>query len=167
MFSLPFGLSSCMNAYKQSVGAQLEQVSTKVFRTDMNVAWEAALESMKSMTLDISNRESGFIQTKWTDNTSDKNFSDSFAGARAYLKAQFRFKVNVATAYYNGEPVVKVSVQREQLVQRDVLEGWKPIQSDQIEESTLLYRMGRIIKLKIRVSRALERKTQQETESLE
>ncbi len=156
-----------MNAYKQSVGAQLEQVSTKVFRTDMNVAWEAALESMKSMTLDISNRESGFIQTKWTDNTSDKNFSDSFAGARAYLKAQFRFKVNVATAYYNGEPVVKVSVQREQLVQRDVLEGWKPIQSDQIEESTLLYRMGRIIKLKIRVSRALERKTQQETESLE
>ena len=164
---LPIFTTSCMTAYKKSVGAQLDQIFTKVFRTDSTTAWESCLESVKSMTLDISNREAGYLQTKWTDNTAEKNFSDSFAGAKAYLKAQFRFKVNVAQAYYNGEPVIKVTAQREQMVQRDVLEGWKPLPSDGIEEQTLLYRISRIVRLKVRLAKALERKTEKETETLE
>jgi hypothetical protein len=164
---LVFSTAGCMSAYRRSVGAQIDQVFTKVFRTDVTTSWEACLESVKSMTLDISNREAGYLQTRWTDNTAEKNFSDSFAGAKAYLKAQYRFKVSVAQAYYNGEPVVKVAVQREQMVQRDVLDGWKPIQSDGIEEQTLLYRISRIVKLKLRMARALEKKTEEETQSLE
>lgn len=160
-------LTGCMSAYKKSVGAHLEQVYTRIFRADVNLAWQSSIEALKSNLLDVSNRESGYLLTKWTDNTSEKNFADSFAGAKAYLKAQYRFRVTVARTYYNGEPLVKVSVQREQMVQRDVLEGWKPMSSDSIEENTLLYRIGRIIRLKTRLARAQEERNEQETESLD
>lgn len=160
-------LSGCMTAYKKSVGANLEQVYTKIYRTDVDMAWQAVLEALKSATLDVSNREAGFILTRWTENTAEKNFSDSYAGAKAYLKAQYRFRVSVAQIFYNGEKMVKVSVQREQMVQRDVLDGWRPIASDSVEESTLLYRIGRIIKVRLKLLKAQEQKTEQETQTLD
>ena len=39
---------------------------------------------MKHNRLDISNREAGYVQTKWTDNTEEKNMADSFTGTDAF-----------------------------------------------------------------------------------
>ena len=163
--SLALGASSCASAYRQTVaGNGLQQVFAKTFVTDFNTAWQACLDSLKSIRLDISNREGGFIQTRWTENTAEKNFTDSFGGADAYLKAQYRVRVNVSKGFYNGTPTVKVSVQREQLIQRDVLEGWRPIETDSIEENTLLYRIGRIIYIKMKIAKIEEEKTRREIE---
>lgn len=155
------GLAGCMSAYKKSVGAQIEERHSKIYLTDFNATWQAVLESLKSHPLDISNREAGYIQTKWKDNTAEKNFADSFGGTKAYLKAKFRFKVTVAEGFYNGEPSVKVRVQKEQLVQHDVLEGFRPIKVGSIEEKTLLYRIGRLIYIRM----ALLRREEAQTES--
>jgi len=57
---------------------------------------------------------------------------------------------------------VKVSVLREQWVQRDVLEGWRPMESDLIEENTLLYRIGRIIAVRTEIERLEREKTERE-----
>lgn len=159
------GASSCASAYKQSVGGNIQQLFAKTYLTDFNTAWQSCLDSMKSMRLDVSNREGGFIQTRWTENTAEKNFTDSFGGADAYLKAQFRFRVNVSKGFYNGHPSIKVSVQKEQLIQRDVLEGWRPIETDSIDENTLLYRIGRIIFIKMKIAKIEEEKTRKEIES--
>ena len=156
---------NCVTAYKESVGGDTEQVFSRIFLTDYNTAWQATLDSLKSARLDLSNRESGFIQTRWADNTAQRNFTDSFGSAQAYLKAQYRIRLTLNKGFYNGIPSVKVAVQKEQLVQHDVLDGWKPIITDAVDEGTLLYRVGRIIYIRMRQSRLDEEKTRKAIEA--
>lgn len=158
-------LNGCVNAYKKSVGSDTTQVFKKIYLTDFNTAWQAVLDALKHSPLDVSNREGGFIQTKWTDNTAERNFTDSFGPADSVLKAQYRFRVNVSKGFYNGQPSVKVSVQKEQLVQRDVLEGWRPIETDSIDENTLLYRIGRIVYIRTKIARLEDEKTKRAIEN--
>jgi hypothetical protein len=153
-----------MTAYKQSVGAMNEDNYARLFLTDFNTAWQSVLDSLKKNALDVSNRESGFIQTRWTINTAEKNFVDSFGDQDAFLKAQYRVSVNVAKAFYNGVPAIKVTVKKEQLVQRDVLEGWRPVASDATDENTLLYRIGRLISMRMKITSLEEEKTKKAIE---
>ena len=157
--------ASCVSAYKQSVGDDTAQVHQRIYLTDFNTAWQAVLDALKNARQDVSNREGGFVQTKWTDNTSEKNFVDSFGGQDSFLKSQYRFRINVAKGFYNGQPSVKVSVQKEQLVQRDVLEGWRPIETDMTDENTLLYRIGRIIFIRMKMAYLEEEKTKKAIEN--
>ncbi|HTL11823.1 MAG TPA: hypothetical protein VL588_05015 [Bdellovibrionota bacterium] len=154
-----------MSAYIKSVGGNVEESYSRIYLTDFNTAWQSVLDSLKSYPLDVSNREAGFIQTKWNDNTAQKNFVDAFAGAATYLKAQFRFKVVVNKGFYNGSQSVKVAVQKEQLIQQDVLEGWRGVSSDSFDENTLLYRIGRIIYIRLKMARLEEEKTKHELEN--
>src|SRR4051812_26802388 len=155
---------ACVSAYRQTIGNDTSQIFQRIYLTDFNTSWQAVLDSIKNSRLDISNREGGFIQTKWTENTAEKNFVDSFGDQDSYLKAQYRLRINVAKGYYNGQPSVKVSVQKEQLVQRDVLEGWRPIETDTVDENTLLYRIGRIIAVRMKMAHLEELKTKQAIE---
>jgi hypothetical protein len=155
-----------MHAYTQSVGGDTSQVFERIYLTDFNTAWQSVLDSLKNSRLDVSNREGGFIQTKWTDNTAEKNFADSLGNVGAYLKAQYRFRVSVAKGFYNGKSTIKVSVQKEQLVQRDVLEGWRPLETDSVDESTLLYRIGRLIFIRMKMAKIEEEKAKKELEDV-
>ncbi|MBU6376274.1 MAG: hypothetical protein KGQ59_09785, partial [Bdellovibrionales bacterium] len=96
-------LGGCHSAYRRSVGANQENVFTKIFLTDANTAWIAAMESLKSYRVDIQNQKLGFIQTRWTDNTIDKNSVEVIGGAGPYLKAQYRFRVNLSPTYVEGK----------------------------------------------------------------
>ncbi|HCM40564.1 MAG: hypothetical protein A2070_11865 [Bdellovibrionales bacterium GWC1_52_8] len=157
----------CVSAYKKSVGSDTSQVFRRIYLTDFNTAWQSVRDSLQNSPIDIEVRDAGYLQTKWTDNTSEKNFTDSFAGADAYLKAQYRFRVTVAKGFYNGKPSIKVSVQKDQLVQRDVLEGWKPVETDSYDENTLLYRIGRIILIKTKLAQIEEERSKREMENSE
>ncbi len=164
--ALGFGAGpACTSAYKKSLGGDTDKVFNRVYFTDFNTAWQSTLDALKSVRLDIANPQGGYIQTRWTENTTEKNFTESFAGAATFLKAQYRLKITVASGTWGGNPSVKVSILREQLVQRDLLEGWKAVETDSVEESTLLYRIGRLVWMKTRIAqqerestrRALER----------
>jgi hypothetical protein len=164
---LLFGMMACTTAYKKSVGGDTEQVFSRIYMTDFNTAWQAGLEALKSSPLEISNREAGFIRTKWVDNTSDRRLFESFGAGRSFLKAQYRFRVSIGKGFYESKPSVKISVQREQLVQHDVLEGWRPVVSDSIEENTLLYRVGRIILIRTKIARMEEERKEKAIQSSE
>jgi hypothetical protein len=112
--------------------------------------------------LDVTNREAGYLQTRWMDNTKEKNFTDGDGSTAPYMKAQYRIKVSVAKGVYQGRNAVKVTVQREQVAQRDALDDFRPLESDSIEENTLLYRIGRIITLKTRLAKLEEYRTKLE-----
>ena len=159
--------AGCVSAYKQSVGSEASPTFHRVFLTDFNIAWESVLVALKSSSLDVSNREGGFVRTKWAENTAEKNFTDSFGTADSYLKAQYRFRVTVSKGFYNGKQSVKVSVQKDQLVQRDVLEGWRPVESDEVDENTLLYRIGRIIHVRGELAKIEEERVKKELENVE
>lgn len=154
-----------MTAYKKSVGADTQKVYSRVFATDYNVAWQAVLDALKSSRLDVSNRESGVIQTRWTNNTAEKNFADSDGTTPLYMKAQYRFKVSLSRGMYKSQPAVKVTVQREQLVQRDALEDFRPVESDSIEENTLLYRISRIVNVRVRLAKLEEARVNAEIQN--
>ena len=160
LFAMSF--SGCMSAYKQSVGGDIAQVFSRIYLTDYNNGWLALMDSIKGLAPDVTNPEGGFIQTRWTENTSEKNFIESFGAADAYLKAQYRLKLSISKGFYNGTPSVKISVQKEQVVQSDVLEGWRPVETDGLEERTLLYRIGRLISIRLRQMEMERRKTEAE-----
>lgn len=157
-------LTGCVNAYKKSIGSETEKIVSRIYLTDFNTAWQSVGEALKAVPVDITNREGGFIQTKWTINTAEKNFTDSFGGADAYLEAKYRVRVTVAKGFFSGKPSVKVTVQKDQLIQRDVLEGWRPIETDSVDENTLLYRIGRLIHIKMKIAKAEEQRIQKSIE---
>lgn len=159
--------TSCMTAYKRNMGGDVGQVVHRIYLTDFNTAWQAALDAMKALRLDVTNREGGFIQSKWTDNTVEKNFTESYGTAGSVLKAQYRFKVTVSRGFYNGAQSVRVSVQKDQALQHDILEGWRPSPSDTVEEQTLLYRIGRLITLKMKIAELEEKKIDIESQDVD
>ena len=154
--------AGCMTSYKRSVGANTQRNYSKVFLTDFDLAWQSTLDAMKSVRLDVTNREGGFLQTRWMDNTKEKNFSDGDGTTAPYMKAQYRFKVSIGSGVYQGRKAIKVTVQREQLASRDALDDFRPLESDSIEENTLLYRIGRIVSLKTRLAKIEAFRTQKE-----
>lgn len=157
-------LSGCGSAYKKSLGPDTQQPFSRIYLTDFNTAWKAVLEALKSSAMDITNREAGFIQTRWADNTAQKNFIESFGNADSYLNAKYRFKVTVSKGYYNGNASVKVTLLKEQIIQRDVLEGWRPIETDSVEEQTFLYRVGRIITIQMKLAKIEEERIKKHVE---
>lgn len=161
------GLQGCMSAYKKALGRQPTSVNSEVYLTDFNIAWQATLDALKSRRLDVTNRETGFIQTKWEENTDQRQFIDSFGGAETFLKSQARYRVSVAPGFHDGRESVKIGIQKDQLVKRDVLEGWVPVETDSVEENTILYRIGRLIYLKTRLAEIEKQRIQEETENLE
>lgn len=159
-------LNGCAQAYKKSRGGETDRIVTQIYLSDFDTVWQSTLDALKHNRLDISNRESGFIQTRWTDNTTDKNFVDSFGSTDAYLKAQYRFRVSVTKghSYERNRPAVKVTVQKEQLIERDVLEGWRPVETEPTEENTLLYRVGRLILIRMKLAKIEDEKTRKAIE---
>ena len=155
-------LSGCMSAYKKSVGANQEDVFTRIYLTDFESAWAAVIETLKSYPLDISNKESGVVQTKWKDNTEARNSAESFLQTNIYHKAQLRVRVTLSKGFFNGQNSVKVVIQKEQLAQQDVLEGWRPLPTDGTDEKTMLYRIGRIIYMRGELARMEEARAKKE-----
>jgi hypothetical protein len=130
---------------------------SRIFFTDLRLAKAAVNESLRSFVKDEStNEEGGFYVTQLKDNTALRNSIDSLAGGDAYLKAQFRLRITLSEGKFNGLNSVKVSVRKEQVVLRDVLEGTRPIETDGVDEQTMLYRIGRLI--------AMQRKIEESTE---
>ena len=143
--------SACMSAYKKSVGGDSQKVYAKIFIAEYPVAWEAAVDALKASPMEIVNRENGTLQTKWIDNTAERNLIDSAGTVNPYTKAQYRFRVTLAKGFYDGRSSVRASIQKEQEIQRDVLEGWVNQESDGIQENSLLYRIGKVIEAKVRI----------------
>lgn len=148
--------SGCMSAYKESLGGVQRTPVSRIYLTDFNTAWQSVLEALKSVPLDVANVDSGLVQTKWVENTESAGFSESYGGGKAFLKSQYRVRVQVSKGFYNGKPSVRVKVLKEQTVQRDALEGWSTVETDRVDERTLLYRIGRLVAMRMEVSRREE-----------
>ena len=160
-----FCWSGCVSAYRESVGDDSSQELAKYYKSDFNTAWQAVLDALKNSRLAVSNHDAGFIQTKWTNNTAEKNFADSFGKTHAYLKAQYRLSISVSKGFYNGIPAVKVTVSKQQLIQHDILEGWHPVETDLVDERTLLYRIGRLIYIHMKLAKLEAEKIQKEIQN--
>ena len=161
------GMSGCMSAYKKMVAEGQDQTFSRIFRSDYALCWEAAVDALKASPMEVVNRENGTLQTKWIDNTAERNMLDSNGGIIPYTKAQYRFRVSMAKGFFEGNPSVRVIVQKEQQYQRDVLEGWKSLDTDAIQENALLYRIGKLVEFKARLQEAEARRIKKQLKESE
>jgi hypothetical protein len=155
-----------MSAYLKSVGGETDRVYAKVFLVNYDLAWNSVQESLKSVPIESADRETGSIVTQWVDNTKERNALESPDGGALYVKAQQRYIVTVSRGFIDGGgESARISVLREQLARRDILDDWKLMSSDALEEKTLLYRIARIISVRKRMAAVeeakLKRKMQQ------
>ena len=121
------------------------EIPTKVYKADYNQAWQAVIQFMKKYDLALQNQEAGVIKTRWIDNTLEMNFADSFGGADSVKAAKFKLIINVIKGYRGNREVSKISIFKRQMVEQDMLQGWKVLPSDGIMEKTILYRLDRIL----------------------
>ena len=144
------------------------EVPSQVFRTDYEMTWSAikSIVDTYNYSLEVSNRASGLWKTRWVDNTLEMNFANTFGSRRSSIKAaKFKLIINVVKGFRTDREATKVFISKRQLVQKDLLQGWKVIASDNILEKTLLYRIGRILLIEKKLEQ-FERQKSKEVEKV-
>jgi hypothetical protein len=156
-----FFITSC-GSYEQFKQITEEfEIPSKIYRAERTQAWQAVLQIMRKYDLETQSQESGIIKTRWIDNTISLNFADSFGGNNSVKAAKFKVIVNVVKGFRGSREVTKVTVYKRQLVEQDLLQGWKEIPSDGIFERTLLYRLGRIMAIDNKLKKIEEEKAKE------
>ncbi len=120
---------------------------TRIFLTDFSTAWTAALEAVSSGKdlIRLNNRETGTIETNWIDNSESRQFLDVFSDEDFFLRSRYKLQVQVREGKKNGEQATLVRVLRQCQKESTFLGGWQDSESDLLEESVYLYRIGRLI----------------------
>ena len=139
------------------------ELPSQVFRANYEMTWSAIKNIIDTYnySLEVSNRASGLWKTRWIDNTLEMNFSNSLNRGSGYKTAKFKLIINVVKGYRTEREVTKVFISKRQLVQKDLLQGWKVIPSDQIIEKTLLYRLKRILLIEKKLEELEKRKSKE------
>lgn len=144
---LPF-LYSCASYDLFKKQADDFELPTLIIKADKAKTWAAVVGTMKRFDIEQQNMESGIIRTKWMDNTLALNFIDSFGTADKIKSAKFKLLINVSAATTNPRyPQTKVTIYKRQLVENDMFQGWRELDTDSITEKTLLYRIQRIVSM--------------------
>lgn len=137
--------TSCASYEKfRQVTEELE-LPSQVYTADFNQTWQAVLQIVKKFDISYQNQESGKVKTRWMDNTLQVNFNDSFGSSDTVKAAEFQLMLNVSEGFSYGRKVTKVTIFKRQRIENDLLQGWKEIPTDGIQEKTILYRIERLL----------------------
>lgn len=126
---------------------KVNKAPTRIFLTDFSTAWTAALEAVSGGKdiIKIQNRETGVVETNWIDNTDLRQFLDVFSDEDFFLRSRFRLQVQVREGKKNGQQAVMVRVLKFGQKENTFLGGFQEDETDGLEESVYLYRIGRLI----------------------
>ena len=158
-------LSQCASYEKFRYITEDFEIPAEVYKHDYNQTWLAVLQVMKKYNLELSSQDSGVIKTRWTDNTLEVNFVDSFGSRDAVKAAKFKLIVNVVKGFRGKREVAKVTVYKRQMVEQDFLQGWKVVPSDNILEKTILYRVNRNLVIAKKLKKIEDEKAKEIEES--
>lgn len=158
-------LTSCSSYEQFQYIVEEYEIPSQVYTFDYNQTWQAVIKIMANYDLEIKNQETGVIKTRWRDNTTELNFSDSFGTGDSVKSAKFKLIVNVVKGFKGSREVSKVTVFKRQMIEKDFLQGWKVIRSDGFQEKTILYRVGRVLALERKLKEIEEKKAKEEESS--
>ena len=130
------------------------QTITKKFKTKKETAWEALLLVLKNYPKKNINKDAGTIETEtlrtsqiWQPIGTNKQ---KIVGLSYTIKADLSYR----------SPYIYATIQKTLKQKKDFFSKSKFVASDLLEEQTLLYRLGREIKIK-RLTRKLFKNTQE------
>lgn len=157
---------SC-SSYKEFQSLREEDVVPyKILPFDFDQTWQATLQVLQKMDLSMQSQELGVIKTRWIDNTVELNFADAFGKQESIKSARFKLVVNVTRQDKLTRSFTKVSIYKRQMVEKEFLQGSKPERSDGTLETTLLYRINRVLEMEKELKRLKEIKSKQLEENL-
>ena len=158
-------LSQCGSYEKFRYLTEDYEVPKKVFKSSYDQTWLAILQVVKKYDLQLQDQDSGVIKTKWTDNTLQLNFSDSFGSSDSIKAARFKLIINIVKGFRGKREVSKVTIYKRQMVEQDFLQGSKVVPSDGILEKTLLYRIGRSLSITGKLQKIEDQKAKEVEEN--
>jgi hypothetical protein len=138
---------SCTSYEKFKYITEEFEVPSKLYKANFNQTWQAIIELIKKLDIEVQNQEAGVIKTKWMDNTAEVNFSDAFSKSDTVKAAKYKLILNIVKGYRGSREVSKVTVYKRQLIEQDFLQGWKEVPTDSIQEKVFLYRLERLISI--------------------
>ncbi len=120
---------------------------SRIFVTDFSTAWTAALEAVSNGkdVIRTQNRDTGLIETNWIDNSESRQFLDVFTDEDFFLRSRYKLQVQVREGKKNDQQAVLVRILKQTQMEKTFLGGWQEVESDLLEESVYLYRIGRLI----------------------
>jgi hypothetical protein len=158
-------LSQCASYEKFRYLTEDYEVPAKVFKSNYDQTWLAILQVVKKYDLQLQDQDSGVIKTKWTDNTLQLNFSDSFGSSDSIKAAKFKLIINIVKGFRGKREVSKVTIYKRQMVEQDFLQGSKVVPSDGILEKTILYRIGRSLSITDKLQKIEDQKAKEVEEN--
>lgn len=140
---LACALASCSNM----PFVRQNKAPTRLFLTDFSTAWTATLEAVSGGkdVIKSQNRETGIIETGWIENSESRSFLDVFSDEDFFLRMRYRLQVHVREGKKNNQQAVLIRVIKQQQKESTFLGGYQEAESDGLEESVYLYRIGRLI----------------------
>ncbi len=115
------------------------------FNDSFEKVWRAVQLAMRKYPVKTNIYESGILETDYVK--SDKLFSDP-NDAKSPAGLRYRLIIRAVKGRIGKSNVVKVSVTKVPEVQSDFFSGYRPIDSDGLEENAVLYRIGRFLEIK-------------------
>lgn len=155
------GVTSCASYQQFQQMAEEFEIPSQIYKRTYDQTWQAILQIMGEYDLEMKDQEAGVIKTRWIDNTSAINFSDSFGSSDSVKAAKFKLIINLVKGFRGTREVSKVTVFKRQMVEQDFLQGWKVLRSDSILEQSILYRIERVLWIDKRLKQIEEQRSKE------
>jgi len=152
---LTLGLGSCSTSkpYKRPLDLPFYRIYVGTFDT----VWNATVRVLDIYSITIANRESGILQTEWSNYRHNRELYDYPDQDDRLEEVQYRLKIRLSKAFVTqtGEPAVRVQVTKELQEYKNIETDWVRMPTDMHEENVILYR----IEKRLKIAETLKRKT--------
>ena len=168
-----FKLIALLNLASCSSYQQFRQITeefdppSQIYDATYDKTWQAILSVMKKFELKTTDPEKGIFNTQWMDNTQGHNFANVFTPHRNIKSAKFQLHINAAKGYRMDREVTRVTIYKRQLIEQDILQGFKEIPSDKVLEQILLYRIKRLLAIEKYLDKIQQEKERKQLKSFE
>ena len=123
----------------------------KVFYAKFDHVWRATHLAMQKYPIQSSNMDKGLLETVQIKGS--EGWAAPHQGNKTRNGLSYRLQVRIVEGHIKGHVATKVTIYKVITLQRDFFASPEILPSDGLEETTLLYRIGR----ELQIDKALER----------
>ncbi len=126
---------------------------SKVFIDSYEKVWRAVQLSLRKYPVRTNSMESGILETDFVKG--DKLFSDP-NDPKNKMGLRYKITVRAVKGKIDGKSAIRITVVKNAEGQPDFFSGYQPVNTNGLEEQTVMYRIGRFLeidKIQLKASR--------------
>ena len=142
--------SSCSSKKKDS---NEPQEFSRVYKANFDTVWRGTQQALLNYPMNINNMDTGYLQTLFI---TGKHRYKAPHNKRVKLPTGYQYRINIKILPSDNDRKTRVSITKDVRMQRDFFSDPKDLTTDGYEEKSLLYRIGREIKVEKILKKAHE-----------